>query len=41
MSSEELVVMGRHNVENILAALTLGHQIGLSVKSMVITSKRV
>ena len=40
MSSEELLVIGRHNVENILAALTLGHQIGLSLKSMVITSKK-
>jgi len=38
MSSDELIVVGRHNVENILAALSLGSQIGLSLKSMVRTA---
>ena len=39
MSSDELMIVGRHNVENILAALSLGHQIGLSLKSMVRAAK--
>ena len=35
MSSDELIVVGRHNVENVLAALTLGKQAGLSVQEMI------
>jgi UDP-N-acetylmuramoylalanine--D-glutamate ligase len=33
------MIVGRHNVENILAALSLGSQIGLSLKSMVRAAK--
>jgi UDP-N-acetylmuramoylalanine--D-glutamate ligase len=29
-----LVVVGKHNIENLLAALTLGYRFGLSLKVM-------
>ena len=32
--SDELKVVGRHNIENLLAALTLGHRFGLTLKVM-------
>ena len=35
MTSDDLMVLGRHNVENVLAALTLGQQVGLSVQEMI------
>jgi len=39
MTSDDLIVVGRHNVENVLAALTLGHQVGLSVEEMIQVAK--
>jgi len=39
MTSNDLMVVGRHNVENVLAALTLGHQVGLSVEEMIQVAK--
>jgi len=39
MTSDELIVVGRHNVENVLAALTLGQQAGLSVQEMIQVAK--
>jgi len=39
MTSNDLMVVGRHNVENVLAALTLGHQAGLSVEEMIQVAK--
>ena len=35
LTSDELKVVGRHNIENLLAALTLGHRFGLNLKVMV------
>ena len=35
LTSDELKVIGRHNIENLLAALTLGHRFGLTLKVMV------
>jgi UDP-N-acetylmuramoylalanine--D-glutamate ligase len=35
LTSDELKVIGRHNIENLLAALTLGHRFGLNLKVMV------
>ena len=35
LKSDELKVIGRHNIENLLAALTLGHRFGLNLKVMV------
>ena len=35
LTSNELKVVGRHNIENLLAALTLGHRFGLNLKVMV------
>ena len=35
LTSDELKVVGRHNIENLLAALTLGHRFGLTLKVMV------
>jgi len=32
--SNDLMVVGRHNIENLLAALTLGYRFGLSIKAM-------
>ena len=34
MSSNDISVVGKHNIENILAALTLGYRFGLSVDVM-------
>ena len=34
LTSDELKVVGRHNIENLLAALTLGHRFGLTLKVM-------
>ena len=34
LTSNELKVVGRHNIENLLAALTLGHRFGLTLKVM-------
>ena len=34
LTSDDLKVVGRHNIENLLAALTLGHRFGLSLKVM-------
>ncbi|MDA7578902.1 UDP-N-acetylmuramoyl-L-alanine--D-glutamate ligase [bacterium] len=34
LTSDELKVVGRHNIENLLAALTLGHRFGLTLKIM-------
>ena len=39
MTSNDLMIVGRHNVENVLAALTLGHQVGLSVEEMIQVAK--
>ena len=39
MTSDDLMVLGRHNVENVLAALTLGRQAGLSVQEMIQVAK--
>ena len=39
MISDDLIVVGRHNVENVLAALTLGKQAGLSVQEMIQVAK--
>ena len=39
MTSDDLMVVGRHNVENVLAALTLGQQAGLSVQEMIQVAK--
>ncbi|MDP6728159.1 MAG: UDP-N-acetylmuramoyl-L-alanine--D-glutamate ligase, partial [Gammaproteobacteria bacterium] len=39
MTSDELMVLGRHNVENVLAALTLGRQAGLSAQEMIQVAK--
>ena len=39
MTSDDLMVLGRHNVENVLAALTLGQQVGLSVQEMIQVAK--
>ncbi len=39
MTSEELLMIGQHNIENVLAALTLGQQAGLSVKEMMWVAK--
>ena len=35
LTSDELKVVGRHNIENLLAALTLGHRFGLTLKVMI------
>ena len=35
LTSNDLKVVGRHNIENLLAALTLGHRFGLTLKVMV------
>ena len=35
LTSDDLKVVGRHNIENLLAALTLGHRFGLTLKVMV------
>jgi len=35
ITSDDLKVVGRHNIENLLAALTLGHRFGLSLKVMI------
>ena len=35
LTSDDLKVVGRHNIENLLAALTLGHRFGLNLKVMV------
>ncbi len=34
LTSDDLKVVGRHNIENLLAALTLGYRFGLSLKVM-------
>ena len=34
LTSDDLKVVGRHNIENLLAALTLGHRFGLTLKVM-------
>ena len=34
ITSDDLKVVGRHNIENLLAALTLGYRFGLSLKVM-------
>ncbi|MDC1449447.1 UDP-N-acetylmuramoyl-L-alanine--D-glutamate ligase [Candidatus Thioglobus sp.] len=34
LTSDYLKVVGRHNIENLLAALTLGHRFGLTLKVM-------
>jgi UDP-N-acetylmuramoylalanine--D-glutamate ligase len=39
MTSNDLMIVGRHNVENVLAALTLGQQAGLSVQEMIQVTK--
>jgi UDP-N-acetylmuramoylalanine--D-glutamate ligase len=39
MTSDDLMVVGRHNVENVLVALTLGQQVGLSVQEMIQVAK--
>ncbi len=39
MTSDDLMILGRHNVENVLAALTLGQQAGLSVQEMIQVAK--
>jgi len=39
MTSNDLMIVGRHNVENVLAALTLGQQAGLSVQEMIQVAK--
>ena len=40
MSADEMSLLGLHNVHNTLAALSLGFQIGLDVKTMVKTIKQ-
>ena len=35
LTSDDLKVVGRHNIENLLAALTLGNRFGLTLKVMV------
>jgi len=39
MTSNDLMIVGRHNVENVLAALTLGQEAGLSVQEMIQVAK--
>jgi len=39
MTSDDLIVVGRHNVENVLTALSLGQQAGLSVQEMTQVAK--
>ena len=39
VSSNELLVVGKHNIENLLAALTLGYQFGLPIKEMIKAAK--
>ncbi len=39
MTSDDLMILGRHNVENVLAALTLGQQAGLSLQEMIQAAK--
>ena len=39
VSSNELLVVGKHNIENLLAALTLGYQFGLPIKQMIKAAK--
>ena len=39
MTSDDLIVVGRHNVENVLSALSLGQQAGLSVREMIQVAK--
>ena len=34
MTSDDLLVVGKHNIENMLASLTLGYRFGLSVNTM-------
>ena len=39
VSSNELLVVGKHNIENLLAALTLGYQFGLPIEEMIKAAK--
>ena len=39
ITSEDLAIVGAHNIENILAALSLGDMIGLSIANMVNATK--
>ena len=34
MTSDDLLVVGKHNIENMLASLTLGYRFGLSINTM-------
>jgi len=40
VSSNDLLVVGKHNIENLLAALSLGYQFGLSIEVMINSAKR-
>ena len=35
-----MLVVGKHNIENLLAALSLGNQFGLSIESMINAAKK-
>ena len=39
-NSQDLLVVGKHNIENLLAALSLGNQFGLSIESMINAAKK-
>ncbi len=39
MAVDEMKLIGKHNITNILAALSLGDQIGLNIDSMIATIK--
>ena len=39
-NSQDLLVVGKHNIENLLAALALGNQFGLSIESMINAAKK-
>jgi UDP-N-acetylmuramoylalanine--D-glutamate ligase len=40
ITSNELLVVGRHNIENLLAALSLGFQFGMPIERMIEAAKR-
>ena len=39
-NSQDLLVVGKHNIENLLPALSLGNQFGLSIESMINAAKK-
>ena len=39
-NSQDLLVVGKHNIEHLLAALALGNQFGLSIESMINAAKK-